>query len=107
MNEHVIWKSSLRTHLYVVSERKYAVSLQWNVVRPHASLRWADTVAKLTSLPTDLFITCVSSYSSCALHKMSFIHSQALVVQDGPLASFFRGFLNTHIQTHGRTPLDE
>jgi hypothetical protein len=37
----------------------------------------------------------------------SFIHSQALIVQDSPLASLFRGFLITHIQIHGRTPLDE
>jgi hypothetical protein len=36
-----------------------------------------------------------------------FIHSETLIVQDGPLASL-SGFLDhTHIKTHGRTPLDE
>jgi hypothetical protein len=39
--------------------------------------------------------------------NQAFIHSQALIVQDGPLVSL-SGFLDhTHIQTHGRTPLDE
>jgi hypothetical protein len=40
----------------------------------------------------------------------SFIHSQALIVQDGPLASLFGVYwshTHTHTQTHGRTPLDE
>jgi hypothetical protein len=38
--------------------------------------------------------------------KVYYHHSQALIVQDGPLASI-SGFLISHIQTHGRTPLDE
>jgi hypothetical protein len=33
----------------------------------------------------------------------SFINSHAFIVQEGPLASLE----HTHIQTHGRTPLDE
>jgi hypothetical protein len=36
----------------------------------------------------------------------SFIHSHALIVQDGPLTSHF-DVSWSHIQTHGRTPLDE
>jgi hypothetical protein len=38
---------------------------------------------------------------------ISFIHSPALIVQDGPLASI-SGFLDhTQLDTDGRTPLDE
>jgi hypothetical protein len=39
------------------------------------------------------------------LFVRSFIHSQALIVQDGPLASLL-GFID-HTHTHGKTPLDE
>jgi hypothetical protein len=41
-------------------------------------------------------------------YSHSFIHSQALVVQDGPLASLFGvPWTYTYTETHGRTPLDE
>jgi hypothetical protein len=36
-----------------------------------------------------------------------YFHSQALIVQDGPLTSLFGVSVITHIQTHGRTPLEE
>jgi hypothetical protein len=51
-------------------------------------------------------LTLLVTYSY-NLAMFPFIHSQALIVQDGPLGLPFRGFLITHIQTHGRTPLDE
>jgi hypothetical protein len=41
-------------------------------------------------------------------YSHSFIHSQALIVQDGPLASLFGiPWTHTYTETHGRTPLDE
>jgi hypothetical protein len=35
------------------------------------------------------------------------VHSQALIVQDGPLASLFGVSVIIRIQTRGSTPLDE
>jgi hypothetical protein len=52
-------------------------------------------------------LTLLLTYSY-NLAMFQFIHSQALIVQDGPLASLFGvSWSHTHIQTHGRTPLDE
>jgi hypothetical protein len=36
-----------------------------------------------------------------------FIHSQVLIIQDGPLASVSEYLNLTHTNTHGRTPLEE
>jgi hypothetical protein len=58
------------------------------------------------NIPWDAFLEYTSGISHVPVLWL-FIHSKALIVQDGPLASLFGGFLITHIQTHGRTPLNE
>jgi hypothetical protein len=49
---------------------------------------------------------CFTSLLLCNCTN-SFIHSQALIVQGGPLTSLLRFLDHTRTKTQGRTPLDE
>jgi hypothetical protein len=99
-----------------LSNHKAVMSLTW----PHATGRWYCSLRHWDRgfkfrLRHGCFVCCAVLWTqrgfaldwSPCLGWFAFIHSQALIVQDGPLASLFGGFLITHIQTHGRTPLDE
>jgi hypothetical protein len=68
---------------------------------PFISFTVDDNIFFITPIKTE---TAAFYFNSLFCY---YCYSQALIVQDEPLASL-SGFLDhTHIQTHDRTPLDE
>jgi hypothetical protein len=95
--------------------KTWKTDIHWCIVTQYFYWWWLDLLLLLVYAKCCLLVQWYSNggtrrhlrgYVDYTICYYYYYYSQALIVQDEPLASLF-GVPWSHIQTHGRTPLDE